>query len=144
MAERSSSSATMSRTRCAGCPSGTNSCTEGGSSQASSTFQGRKLFVMPTSESPPASHVEPLQPLPGLLADRLPFREADEAPPCRRGASFTSCHQVWRAPEARDGRSRNAPEGRPPDGLLLDDDLAVHPRMRRADVVLDPLLLEPD
>src|SRR5689334_9526372 len=65
MAERSSSSATMSRTRCAGCPSGTNSCTEGGSSQASSTCQGRKLFVMPPSESPPPRYVEPPQPLPG-------------------------------------------------------------------------------
>src|SRR3712207_4860855 len=65
MAESSSSSATMSRTRCAACPSGTNSCTEGGSSQASSTFHARKCFVMPPSESPPEPHVEPLQPLPG-------------------------------------------------------------------------------
>src|SRR3954471_8212792 len=67
MAERSSSSTTMSRTRCAGCPSGTNSCTEGGSSQASSTFQGRKLFVMPPSESPHGLPVEPFTRYPDEL-----------------------------------------------------------------------------
>src|SRR4029453_18959996 len=62
MAARSSSSVTMSRTRCAACPSGTNSCTEGGSSHASFTRHGRKLFVMPPSESPPTAEVEPLWP----------------------------------------------------------------------------------
>src|SRR5690349_15991232 len=80
MAERSSSSATMSRTRCAGCPLGTNSCTEGGSSQVSSTFQGRKLFVMPASESPPAPCVEPIQPLPGQAPSQKKGRHLRRRP----------------------------------------------------------------
>src|SRR5215213_6601614 len=70
MAARSSSSATISRTRCAACPSGTNSCTEGGSSHASFTRHGRKLFVMPPSESPPTAEVEPLWPYRDTLLAR--------------------------------------------------------------------------
>ena len=70
------SSVTMSRTRCAGCPSGTNSCTEGGSSQTSSTFHGRKLFIMPPSESLRAVSVDLFQPLTG----RAPSPESYAAP----------------------------------------------------------------
>src|SRR3954470_7750153 len=43
---------------------GTTSCTEG-SGQTSSTFQGRKLFIMPSSESPPVPHAEPVRTPPG-------------------------------------------------------------------------------
>src|SRR5829696_3913632 len=70
MGERSSSSATMSRTRCAGWPAGTNSCTEAGSSHASFTRHGRKLFVMPPSESPPTAEVEPPWPYRDTLLGR--------------------------------------------------------------------------
>src|SRR4051794_18298028 len=42
----------------------TISCTEG-SGQTSSTFQGRKLFIMPSSESPPVPHAEPVRTSPG-------------------------------------------------------------------------------
>src|SRR3712207_5990004 len=62
MAARASSSVTRSRARCAACPSGTNSCTEGGGSHASFPRHGRKLFAMPPSESPSTAEVEPLWP----------------------------------------------------------------------------------
>src|SRR4029453_9311220 len=75
MAARSSSSVTMSRTRCAACPSGTNSCTEGGSSHASFTRHGRKLFVVPPSESPPTAEDEPLWPYRDTLRARKALAE---------------------------------------------------------------------
>src|SRR3712207_9238611 len=46
MAERSRASQTVPRTKCARCPGGTNSCTEGGKSQPWSTSHKRNTLAM--------------------------------------------------------------------------------------------------
>src|SRR5690242_14575273 len=65
MAERSSASRTVSRTKCARCPGGARSCADGGNSQFWSISQGQKVFGIPEE-----NHGSPIKA--SRYVDRLP------------------------------------------------------------------------